>query len=307
MTDENKTLILADWGNSSGRLFCVRGDSLTPEILAQARIPGAKDIEDCALTFSEIAKDWMKRFNVKEAIFTGAVTSNIGWLTTEYALVPAQMSDVQVKSLTTEYGLLCTFVSGTSITEGPLGYFDTVRGEDIQAFGWMALTGLTEGILCTPGTHTKWLTVKNGAITSILTGVTGESFEVFNTHSMLTRGAETASHDTPEFERGLDAMIQIPRPALTQMLISIRTLQLSGDITPARSADYLSGLLTGEDCAAAHACLPNGPIHMIGDAHAVDRYAAALRRLNRNVEIHDGQACVIAGLQAVHRAYPHRH
>jgi 2-dehydro-3-deoxygalactonokinase len=169
----------------------------------------------------------------------------------------------------------------------------------MQAFGWMALTGLRDGILCTPGTHTKWLTIENGAITNILTGVTGETFEVLNTHSMLTRGADTTSHETGEFERGLQAMQRSPRPALTQMLMSARNLQLSGDITAARSADYLSGLLTGEDCAAAIGILPAGPIHIIGDGHAVNRYARAIDFMGREVETHDGQACVIAGLQSV--------
>lgn len=299
MSGTDKTFILADWGNSSGRLFCVRGSGLQPEILETKRVVGAKDTSDCAAVFEDVARHWIEKYGVTEAIFSGAVTSNIGWMTTKYAEAPARVSDVQKTKLTTDYGLPCTFLSGTSIASGPHGYFDTVRGEDMQAFGWMALTGLADGILCTPGTHTKWMIVKDGAITNILTGVTGESFEVLNTHSMLTRGAEKASHETPEFERGLSAMQRSPRPALTHMLMAVRNLQLSGDITAARSADYLSGLLTGEDCASALEILLEGTIHIIGDGHAVDRYTHALTYLNQEVETHDGQACVIAGLQSV--------
>lgn len=301
MSAASKTVILADWGNSSGRLFCVRGEGLEPEILAIEHVVGAKDTCNCAGVFEPIAKQWTQDFGVSEAIFCGAVTSNIGWTTTEYAPTPAQIVDVQATTLVTDYGLPCTFLSGTSIASGPLGYFDTLRGEDMQAFGWMALTELTDGILCAPGTHTKWMTVKDGAIVSILTGVTGESFEVLNAHSMLSRGAEPASHDTPEFERGLNAMLGTPRPALTHMLMSVRNLQLSGEISAARSADYLSGLLTGEDCAAAANILPEGVIHIIGDGHAIDRYAAALSHFGRAIERHDGQACVIAGLQSLRR------
>ena len=299
MSGNSKTVILADWGNSSGRLFCVRGSGLEPEILDSKRVVGAKDTSDCAGVFETAAKPWIEKFDVSKAVFCGAVTSNIGWLTTDYVSTPAHVSDVIKNMLTTDYGLPCTFLSGTSISSGPHGYFDTVRGEDMQAFGWMALTGLTNGILCTPGTHTKWLTIQNGAITSILTGVTGESFEVLNSHSMLTRGADKASHKTPEFKRGLDTMNRTPRPALSHMLMSVRNLQLSGDIKAARSADYLSGLLTGEDCMAALDILPDAPIHIVGDGHAVERYANTLRHFGSNVETYDGQACVIAGLQSV--------
>jgi len=304
MLDNDDAVILADWGNSSGRLYCVRGLSSTPVILDERRVSGAKDTDDCPGLFSDIATTWMKSYGVKRAFFTGGVTSNIGWTTTGYAPAPSRISDVQHTSLTTDYGLRYTFLSGTSIAEGPHGYFDTVRGEDMQAFGWMALTGRATGVLCAPGTHTKWLTVKDGAITSILTGITGESFEVFNSHSMLTRGSENPSHETPEFQRGLDAMMRTPRPALTQMLISVRTLQISQEMTATRSADYLSGLLTGENCVAAHDLLPEGPIHIIGDGSAAERYARGLTASGRAVEIHHGQACVIAGLQAVRQSSP---
>jgi len=292
-------MILADWGNSSGRLFCVKGTDLRPEILDTKRVVGAKDTSDCADVFAEAVQPWIETYDISEALLSGAVTSNIGWLTTDYAPAPARPDDALRKTIVTDDGLTCTFLSGTSIAEGPLGYFDTVRGEDMQAFGWMALTGLKDGVLCTPGTHTKWLTLKDGAIVSILTGVTGETFEVLNSHSILTRGAEQPSHETAEFDRGLHVMGATPRPALTQMLMSVRNLQLSGDITASRSADYLSGLLTGEDCAAALDILPKGPIHIIGDGHAVERYKHALLTLGQEIETHDGQACVIAGLQSL--------
>lgn len=294
-----RAVILADWGNSSGRLFCVQGKGFIPQMVDSARVVGAKDTDDCAAVFEPIAKAWIEKFNVSEAVFCGAVTSNIGWQTTPYAQAPASLSDVQISQFTTEYGLSCKFLSGTSVKSGPHGYFDTVRGEDMQAFGWTAMTGLESGIICTPGTHTKWLTVEDGAITDIFTGVTGETFEVLNTHSMLTRGHQTPSHRTAEFDRGLDVMQRSPRPALTQMLMSVRNLQLCGEITAARSADYLSGLLTGEDCRSASDILSDGTVHIIGDRHAAARYQTALERFGREVRTHDGQACVIAGLQAI--------
>ncbi len=298
MSGSSKVVILADWGNSSGRLFCVRGRDLNPEIIATQRISGAKDTQDCEGIFKAAVAPWIQSYDITEALLCGAVTSNIGWTTTDYAPTPARLSNVQTQVQMLDNGLTCTFLCGTSTVSGPHGYFDTVRGEDVQAYGWMALTGLQDGIICAPGTHTKWLTIEGGAITGILTGVTGESFEVLNTHSMLTRGAEVAACDTAEFIRGLDAMRRVPRPALTQMLMSVRNLQLSGELTAARSADYLSGLLTGEDCIAALDYLPSGPIHIIGDGHAAGRYNRALTRMGRETQRHDGRACVIAGLQS---------
>ncbi len=97
----------------------------------------------------------------------------------------------------------------------------------------------------------------------------------------------------------MEAMQRSPRPALTHMLMSVRNLQISKELAASRSADYLSGLLIGEDCAAALDILPAGPIHIIGDGGAAARYARTLSLMNREIHIHDGDACVIAGLQAV--------
>jgi len=115
MLEHDDAVILADWGNSSGRLYCIRGTSSKPEILDVRRVAGAKDTDDCPGLFANIAKNWVKSYDIKRAFFTGGVTSNIGWTTTEYTAVPARISDVQHATVVTDYGLTCTFLSGTSI------------------------------------------------------------------------------------------------------------------------------------------------------------------------------------------------
>lgn len=298
MTGKDDIIILADWGNSSGRIFCIRGDAARPEILGVVKISGAKDTANCAAAFEAATADWRKTHTIKEAWLCGAVTSNIGWVTTPYSPAPAHLSEMKSQSLETEFGLTCHFLQGTSLTKNIDGYFDTVRGEDLQAHGWGALTGLKDGWLCLPGTHTKWIEIADGAIVSISTGVTGETFDILDKHSILTRGGDSQSGSDAAFLCGVNAMQNSPRPALTHMLMSVRNLQLSSEMTAGESRDYLSGLLIGEDCAAATARMPASEIHIIGDGPSAARYELTLETLGLKTTRHDGRACVIAGLQA---------
>ncbi len=299
MGPSDDIVILADWGNSSGRLFCVRGTDLEPEFLDEVRISGAKDTEDCAKEFETATEGWRQTYDVKEAWLCGAVTSNIGWTTTTYAPTPTRIEHIKSKVLDTRSGLACHFLQGTSILKNVQGYFDTVRGEDMQAFGWVALTGLRNGLLCFPGTHTKWMTIKDGAIETISTGVTGETFEVLDRHSILTRGGKNETGSEATFLRGVDVMKSRPRPALTHMLMSVRNLQLSGEMTAGESRDYLSGLLIGENCSTWVEEALDSNIHIIGDGLSADRYENALNHLGCKISRHDGKACVIAGLQTI--------
>lgn len=299
MAEKDDIVILADWGNSSGRLFCVSGTALEPDIVDEIRISGAKDTMDCAAEFEAATNNWHQTYDIKEAWLCGAVTSNIGWTTTTYAQTPTRIEHIKSEILNTRSGLPCHFLQGTSVHKNAQGYFDTVRGEDMQAFGWVAMTGLQNGLLCLPGTHTKWMTIKDGAIETISTGVTGETFEVLDRYSILTRGGKDETGSEAAFLRGVDVMKSRPRPALTHMLMSVRNLQLSGEITAGESRDYLSGLLIGEDCSAWVEQIALSEIHIIGNGPSADRYDTALNHLGSKTVLHDGTACVIAGLQSV--------
>src|SRR3546814_16846949 len=60
-----------------------------------------------------------------------------------------------------------------------------MRGEEVQIFGAIALTGVDEGLFCLPGTHSKWVEVKDGWIVGIQTYFTGELFDLLRRHSLL--------------------------------------------------------------------------------------------------------------------------
>ena len=73
-----------------------------------------------------------------------------------------------------------------------------MRGEETQILG----CGV-EGTICLPGTHSKWVEVKNGRIERFSTAMTGEVYAVLKQHSILGRMMEEGTPDAGAFAEGV--------------------------------------------------------------------------------------------------------
>ena len=65
---------------------------------------------------------------------------------------------------------------------------DVMRGEETQIAGALALMPGFDGVLCLPGTHSKWVHVSAGEVVSFQTYMTGEMFALLSEHSVLRHG-----------------------------------------------------------------------------------------------------------------------
>ncbi len=110
-----------------------------------------------------------------------------------------------------------------------------IRGEETQVFG--ASEGGSEHFV-TPGTHSKWITVKDREITGFSSYMTGEVFALLKTHSILGKlmTGETASPSA--FERGVRAGLKDPAGFLHN-IFSTRTLALFNEM-PTDHSELLS-------------------------------------------------------------------
>jgi 2-dehydro-3-deoxygalactonokinase len=128
---------------------------------------------------------------------------------------------------------------------------DVMRGEETQ------LLGITEadftGLVCIPGTHSKWVLIESGVIAAFTTYMTGELFSVIAQHSILMHAVEAGGpqpKDNEPFRDGLAAARQTPG-GLTASLFRLRAAQLLGFEQRADGAARLSGLLIGSEISDA--------------------------------------------------------
>ena len=65
-----------------------------------------------------------------------------------------------------------------------------MRGEETQIAGALSLMPGFDGVLCLPGTHSKWAQICAGEVVSFQTFMTGEMFALLSEQSVLRHGLQ---------------------------------------------------------------------------------------------------------------------
>jgi 2-dehydro-3-deoxygalactonokinase len=113
---------------------------------------------------------------------SGMVGSASGWQEVDYldASVPLEQLPQHLAAVTDPaWAGRCHIVPGYVYRNGAAA--DVMRGEETQLLGAVAL-GHRDGWLVLPGTHSKWVLLRDGVIQSFATYMTGELF------AMLSKG-----------------------------------------------------------------------------------------------------------------------
>ncbi|MDO5620024.1 MAG: 2-dehydro-3-deoxygalactonokinase [Paracoccus sp. (in: a-proteobacteria)] len=178
-----------------------------------------------------------------------------------------------------------------------------MRGEETQIAGFLAARPDFDGVLCLPGTHTKWVRISAGEICHFQTVMTGEVFALLSTQSVLRHSLAAGS---VQIGAGFDAAVA---EALSQphrvwaRLFRLRTAGLVGQSDPGGALAWLSGTLIGLDLGAARPYWLGLPIALIGSPYLTALYAAALAGQGAVSESIDSAELTRAGLLAAWRKY----
>ena len=274
-------IIGLDWGTSSLRAYLIADGGTVLE--CRSRPWGIQHVPDgdFAKALSDTIGDWQATPAGLPIIASGMIGSREGWREVPYTPCPADPSTLAAGLLTVEAGNGCVHLVPGVIQEGT--FPNVMRGEETQILGALAgdpqLAGLSLVVL--PGTHCKWVFVRNGLIASFSTHMTGELFAILREHSILGRPAREATPQKSDmaFLLGLRAARDAAAEGLSARLFSARSLFLTGELPAEHTLEYLSGLLIGEEIrsalATSHpASLP--PIVLIGERGLCSRYQTSL-------------------------------
>lgn len=279
------SLIGLDWGTSSLRGYLFGADesvlesSTQPWGIQQLPAGGFKE------AFRGVAGAWRERWPEVPVIAAGMVGSRQGWREAAYVDCPADLVRLAdgVLRFDTEVGPIAIVPGVIQKDEFP----NVMRGEETQIMGALAQAPAlaARSLFVLPGTHSKWVTIRDGRIERFETFMTGELFAVLRDHSLLGRpardaGAAAAATDAAAaFARGVAAARETGARGIAGRLFSTRSLFLTGDLAAGETLDYLSGLLLGEEIRSGLAGSgPTGrpPLALIGDPGLCGRYRTAL-------------------------------
>ena len=175
-----------------------------------------------------------------------------------------------------------------------------MRGEETQIAGYLRSDPDFDGVICLPGTHSKWVHVSAGEIVSFRTFMTGELFDLLSRQSVLRHSVsqEDGWHDAA-FLSSVDDMMSNPQ-RLAARLFGLRAGALLEGTDPATVRARLSGLLLGMEIAGARDYWLGRYIMLIGAPTLTARYRTALQAQGAAVRETDGADIVLAGLSAAY-------
>jgi 2-dehydro-3-deoxygalactonokinase len=248
-------LIALDWGTTSLRAYRFGGDG---EVAESRQLPAgimraAPDAApiDFERVFEQACGDWISATSA--VIACGMIGSAQGWCEAAYLDVPTSLDQLgrALTAVETRCGAVLHIIPGL-IARGPLP--DVMRGEETQVAGAVdpAAPQGADTWIGLPGTHSKWVRVRDRRIVELHTFMTGEVFAALCGHSLLGRTMRPpATPDLGAFDRGVEvARSPEARLGVLSNIFSTRTLGLVGALSAEAQADYLSGLLIGHELAA---------------------------------------------------------
>ncbi|CAN7697676.1 2-dehydro-3-deoxygalactonokinase [Duganella sp. LjRoot269] len=218
-------------------------------------------------------------------IMSGMVGSASGWQEVGYldASVPLRQLPAHLAPVADpDWAGRCRIVPGYCYRSG--SDVDVMRGEETQLLGAVAL-GHRDGWLVLPGTHSKWVLLRDGVIQSLSTYMTGELFAMLSAGGTLSSMMGGDAADAEGFAIGLNQAGR--NEPLSNTLFRVRAGVVSRSAPAQQAPAVVSGLLIGAEFAAARAQATAGGITVIGSPALAARYAVAVAHFGLQCEVLD--------------------
>jgi 2-dehydro-3-deoxygalactonokinase len=288
-------VIAVDWGTSNFRAFRLDDSGAVLERLSSPlgilRIGSAGFTE----TLRSQVAPWLHN-GERRILLCGMIGSRQGWVEAPYLPCPVGLDDIA-------HGVVRVPFDGAEVLLAPgvvgpdsEGVPEVMRGEETEAMGVLDTCG-GAGVVCFPGTHTKWIQLHDRRITSFITCMTGELYEALQTSTILKRTmSSNGPFDEGAFLRGVERSRD--SGGLLHHLFGVRTLTLMNQLEESAAPSYLSGILIGHEVGSA---MPTPThVHLVGDAGLCSYYALAIKACGGSATIEDEDAAA-RGLAAIGR------
>ena len=283
--------IAVDWGTSNLRAWAMRGSDAIAEATSDKGM-GSLEKSEFESALITLIDPWLG--TARTPVFAcGMVGARQGWVEAPYAAVPSKpLANRFARPETTDSRIDVHVIPGLKQLQNP----DVMRGEETQIAGFLATNPNFDGVLCLPGTHTKWAHISAGEVISFRTFMTGELFGLIAKKSVLRHSIGNGWNDAAFLTAVTDTL---SRPeTVAAKLFAIRADQLLNASDGGAAKARLSGLLIGAELAGARPYWLGQNIVVIGDATLSTHYATALETQAALSQIADATQSTLAGLNA---------
>jgi len=296
MSDAQRWIAI-DWGTTNMRGWVMSGQDVV------ASVDGGAGMNTLAPEGFEPellrhTAPYLARAGTTPVVICGMAGARQGWQETPYISVPVEPFDparaVRVK--THDDRLDVRILPGLSQQSPP----DVMRGEETEIAGYLAGDPDFDGILCLPGTHTKWVHISAREVVSFRTAMTGELFDLLGHQSVLRHSVAGDGWDEPAFLAAIDEAMSRPAGVAAE-LFGIRANDLLTETDAKVARARLSGLLIGAELAAMRPYWLGQRVVLVGAPTLAGRYHAALGAQGAMAEMAPTRDLALNGLIAAYR------
>lgn len=287
--------IAVDWGTSNMRAWAMSADGTVKDKISCGKGMSGLSQDAFEPTLISQIEQWLGTVETP-VIACGMVGSRQGWCEAPYRTVPTTPHGTLSPCATTDNRITMHILPGLKQANSP----DVMRGEETQIAGFLATNPEFDGVLCLPGTHTKWVHISAKEIVSFQTIMTGELFALLSEHSVLRHSVASKGWDDDAFLEAVSNATSRPE-SLAANLFKIRASHLLDGTESQVSKAKLSGLLIGAELAAAKPYWLGQNIALIGapDLNAI--YHKALLAQGLDAPQFDGDDLTLIGLTAAYK------
>lgn len=286
--------IAADWGTTNARFWAMAADGTVLGARTSDKGMGGLTPQGFEAVLVDVVGDWLD--TAQTVVACGMVGSRQGWVEAPYQTVPCAVCPSKMATApVTRKDLRVHVIPGIRQMTPP----DVMRGEETQIAGFLATNAGWDGVICLPGTHTKWVHVSAGEVISFKTCMTGELFALLAQQSVLRHSIADGSWDADAFAEAMSQTLSRPE-GLAGGLFAIRAAQLVQDTNTVTLRARLSGLLIGTELAATKPYWLGQEVALIGAEAVSMPYIAGLAAQGVQVLRADATDMTLAGITAAH-------
>lgn len=289
-----------DWGTTRARAFLIGADGAV--LTRRSADTGIQSVGPGGFpaAFEVLAGELRRQAPEARVVLCGMVGSRNGWVEAPYVACPAAPEAIAAAAISVKLadGAHAALLPGLSCDDGA---FDVMRGEETLVIG----LGLADGLVCLPGTHSKWALVQGGRIERFASFMTGEVYGLLREHSILSRLAEAPS-DADRAEGARLGLAAARRPAgLLNAAFAARTEVLAGRMPGGAVGPYLSALLVAQEIAGAvEGFGVPAVLDLVAEGVMAESYGAALDAAGIPFRLTSPEAAFVGGVLRFAAALP---
>ena len=296
--------IAIDWGSSNLRVWALNNNNaILDSISSNDGMLGLASNEFEPLLSEKISKWGIGDVNIP-ILCCGMVGAKQGWVEAPYASIPYNlMQEVDSVKVSCSDDRLNVQILGGLRQDNPA---DVMRGEETQIRGFLSIFSNFDGIICLPGTHTKWVHVSAGEVISFRTFMSGELFDLLSKYSVLKNSVKSDGWNDKEFKSAVFESISNPQKIFSDFF-RLRADHLLKQVEQSELRSKLSGFIIGAELAGAKPYWLGQNVVILGNNNLSKIYKTALEGQGIFAQEVDATECTLNGLAQAFSLISGRH